>query len=266
MKTKWYIITLLMIFCSVLWSQEIHEESFVIPLSDAGKPGTLRVNLHNGSIAIEGYSGKEVQVALKAHRPADKEKDNREGLRRISNTALDIQIREKDNRIEIDGGNSGRTDFVVKVPVSFVLEVDTHHNGNINVKGVKGEMELHAHFGSIVMEDVAGSALVDTHHGEVKARFNAVTAGKPMAFSTYHGDVDVSFPSGTNFEAKVKTSKGDIFTDFEVEMKIQKAEEKTSQSGLREIKIGGWMYGSIGSGGQEYMFTTYHGDIILRKT
>jgi hypothetical protein len=38
-----------------------------------------------------------------------------------------------------------------------------------------------------------------------------------------------------------------------------------SKDGKTKIEIGGWRHGSVGSGGQEYMLSTYHGDIIIRK-
>ena len=264
---KYLIFLIIVSSLTIVSAQSVHEETFNVPLSDPNKPGKLEVSIHNGGITIEAYSGKEVVIQMKAVEPEDKEEaSTREGLKRISGSALDVEISEEDNEVEIDGGNSGRTDFAVKVPVNFTLRISTHHNGDIKVKGVKGEMELDAHHGAIYMEDVAGSAIADTHHGEIKGNFTSITSDNPMAFSTYHGDVDITFPSNAGFEAKVKTTKGDIFTDFDLEMKMQNPEQSTDEDGRKEIKIGGWMYGTVGSGGQEYMFNTYHGDIILRKS
>ena len=42
-------------------------------------------------------------------------------------------------------------------------------------------------------------------------------------------------------------------------------EKKTGNNGAKEIKLSGWTRGSIGSGGPELMFTTYHGDVVIRK-
>jgi len=266
MKYLFYILAMMILTFSVN-GQEVHEETFTVPLSNPSAPGKLEVNLHDGSVTIEAYNGNEVTIDMKAIESEDEEKSStREGLKRISGSGLDIEISEQDNTVEIHGGNSGRTDFVIKVPMNFSLTIGTHHNGDIKVTGVHGEMELDAHHGGIILQDVAGSAIVDTHHGEIKANFISIIADNPMAFSTYHGDVDITFPSNANFDAKVKTTKGDIFTDFDVEMKMRKPEEQMNEDGMREIKIGGWMYGTIGSGGEEYMFNTYHGDIILRKS
>lgn len=264
-----YLLYLLVIVLTTIsgFAQKIHEETFTVPLSNPDASGILDVDLHNGAVTVEAYNGKEVVIQMKAIESEEKEATNvRQGLKRISGSALDVEISEEGNTVEIDGGNEGQTDFFVKVPINFNLQIGTHHNGDIKVKGVHGEMELDAHHGGILLEDVAGSAIADTHHGEIKANFTSIITDNPMAFSTYHGDVDITFPSNANFEAKVKTTKGDIFTDFEVEMKMQKPQEHVDEDGKKEIKIGGWMYGTIGTGGQEYMFNTYHGDIILKKS
>ncbi len=191
---------------------------------------------------------------------------DREGLRRIANSAMDVEISEEDNVVEIDGGHSGRSDFVIQVPSSFNLEISTHHNGEVEVSNVTGEIEVDCHHGGISFRDIGGSVVADTHHGGITANFLSVDGDKPMAFSTYHGDVDITFPAGTSFNAKVKSVRGDIYTDFDVDMQLQQPQDKTTDSGRREIKIGGWMYGQVGTGGQEYMFNTYHGDVIMRKS
>ena len=63
---------------------------------------------------------------------------------------------------------------------------------------------------------------------------------------------------------KIKTAKGDIYTDFDLDLKTV-TENKTTGSGRKQIKIGGWMYGEIGAGGEEFLFNTHHGDVVIRK-
>ena len=86
-----------------------------------------------------------------------------------------------------------------------------------------------------------------------------------MAFSTYHGDVDITFPPSITGDVKMKSSKGEIFTDFDISLKKPEMEKNTKKNGAKEIKLSGWTRGTIGSGGPELMFTTYHGDIVIRK-
>ncbi len=255
---------LTMVFISDLSAQQAIEEEIEVPLTDPSQPGLLKVHNHNGTVTVVGYDGQNVMVSMKAkvnETAADTEKT---GLKRIPVNSFNVEISEEDNEVEVDG-NQKHTDFNIKVPRNFSLYIDTHHDGDVSVTNVSGEMVIDCHHGGMILTDVSGSLVGDTHHGEIKANFLSV-ADRPMAFSTYHGDVDITLPASVGCEVKIKTEKGDIYTDFEMEMQPLKPIEKTSDSGRREIKIGGWMQGQIGSGGEEYRFNTYHGDIIIRKS
>ncbi len=269
------LVLLLAAGSATLQGQEVHEENFEIKLSDPGSIGTLEVEVHDGEVYVESHNGQNVLIHMKAIASVDdKEKDKdkeqkagREGLRRIPSSALDVEIEEEDNYVEIDGGHKNRVDLAIKVPKNFNLEIGTHHNGKVTIKGVHGAIEVDGHHGDIFLENVGGSVVANTHHGQIKANFTTTDPEKPMAFSTYHGDVDITFPSSINANAKVKTTKGDIYTDYEVEMKMQAVSDEVSEDGHRQIQIGGgWMYGALGGGGQEYLFSSYHGDVIIRKS
>ena len=262
-----YILLLLILGLSLsatLRAQDYQEE-VTVDLSDPSKSGTLDVRNHDGTITIEGYNGDQVivQVFSPEEKKSKDDKKGKNGLKRISMNAVDVEIYEEDNYVNVDGGKK-RTNFIIKVPQKFDLKVHAHHNGNIEVSNVNGQMEIISHHGSIRLKDVSGSLVADTHHGEIKANFLSIT-DKPMAFSTYHGDVDITFPAGVSFDAKMKSEKGDIYTDFDVTMNAVNKETKSSRSGKKQIKIGGWMTGQFGSGGKEYLFNTYHGDIIIQK-
>ena len=263
------ISSLLLVLISLLWqlnamAQEPYLEEISIGLSDPSKAGSLDIDNHNGTVTVEGYDGQEVLVKLRAYPQVNNKHKGKEGLKRIPNQALDVDIIEENNVIEIDGGQK-RTDFVIKVPKNFSLYIGTHHNGEVTVSNVVGEMVIDCHHGGMKLTDVGGSLVADTHHGEIIANFISI-ADRPMAFSTYHGDVDITLPSSVACDVKIKSERGDIFTDFDVNMQAVKPKEELSDSGRREIKIGGWMQGTIGSGGEQYMFNTYHGDIIIRKS
>lgn len=249
-------------------AQEEIKETINVPLSNPSNPGKLIVDLHRGGVEVTAYNGNEVVVTMMAKNSTEKEKNssaNTSGLRRIPNSMLDVEISEDNNIVSVDGGNKTRVDFVIQVPRNTSLLLETHHDGKIKVVGVTGEIEANGHHGGIVLEEVGGSVVADTHHGEIKASFTSIDNSKPMAFTTYHGDVDITFPGSINCETKIKTTKGDVYTDFDMNMQPVKINNKVNSKGKTKIKIGDWMHGNIGSGGQEYMFSTYHGDVIIRK-
>ncbi|MEP5610918.1 MAG: hypothetical protein ABJP45_01650 [Cyclobacteriaceae bacterium] len=266
-KHKIYLLTLsfTVLMHTVALGQSSGKQEYTVPLSDPGKPGKLFAKLHKGSIKVEGYSGKDVIVTVI---PGDNNEESRSSssssLRRIPNTATEFEIVEEGNEVRIQGVNNKHVNFVVKVPSKFSLQLNTHHDGYIEVSNVTGEIVADGHHEDVVLKNIGGSAIVDTHHGEIKVSFNSITANAPMAFSTYHGDIEIEFPSTIDSSVKIKTTKGEIYTDFDLDLRVESSVVKSGGSGTK-IQVGGWLRGDLGSGGPEFLFSTYHGDVILRE-
>ena len=279
------IIKTIIIFCllgtqQILTAQEILD-TYNVPLSNPNQTGKLKVDLQNGTVQVEGYDGKEVVVNF-VSQPKNGKKDSKwnwdwkwedgelredkskHGLKKISSSYIDMEIEERNNTVYVEGSHNRRSDLVIQVPKKFALVINAHHNGEVKVSNVTGELEISSHHGGIELENVGGSVIADTHHGAIIGSLVSVTPDMPMAFSTYHGDVDITFPTSISCKTKIKTAKGDIYTDFDLELKSV-TENKQSEGGRRKIKIGGWMHGNIGSGGEEFLFNTHHGDVVIRK-
>lgn len=278
MKILKNLIVLLFVFTLnfSLQAQQKVIDSYDVALSNPNEKGLLKVNLHNGTIEVKGYKGKEVIIEFMESEHDDdhnhnnwdgnhgNKKGSKYGLKKIPSGFVDMEIEEENNTVYIKGSHNRQSNLVIQVPEQFALQLKAHHNGDIKVSNVVGELEITTHHGGIEMEEVGGSVIADTHHGGISVSFVSVTPNKPMAFSTYHGDVDITLPSSVNCATKIKTAKGDIYTDFDLALKTM-VENKTSGSGRKQIKIGGWMYGNIGSGGEEFLFNTHHGDVVIRK-
>ncbi|WP_147415904.1 DUF4097 family beta strand repeat-containing protein [Ulvibacterium marinum] len=262
------IVSMLML---PLWinAQEESVELFSVPLSDANSPGKLIVEQLAGSIDVLAYEGSEVVVKAsfgnkKAHYKEEKEKS---GLRRIQNSSLKISAEEKNNVVRIINEQWDRaTNLEIKVPKNFSLKLGTVNQGNINVKGVSGEMEVSNVNGEITLEGIGGSALADTVNGDIKVGFVSVTPNVNMAFSSLNGDLDVTFPNSVKSDLKLKSEQGDIYTDFEMVTDKQKAVSKTDKSSSTyKVEIEQWVRGKLNGGGPEMLFKTFNGDIIIRS-
>lgn len=259
-----YIWIAVLCLITSLSSSAQEQQEFSIPLSDPGKPGKLVATMHRGSIRVEGYNGKEVKIKVLSVEN-DYRSQNKTGLRRIPNTAAQFNIEELNNVVTISGIRSKQIDFMIQVPAEFSLNLKTHHDGFIGVKNVKGNIEADGHHDDIKMSGISGSVVADTHHGQITVAFDAVDRGTPMAFSTYHGDIDISLPSDVNSSAKIKTTKGEVYTDFDLNLKVDMTNVESRKGGGTKIQVGGWLRGDLGSGGAEYMFSSYDGDVIIRK-
>jgi DUF4097 and DUF4098 domain-containing protein YvlB len=107
--------------------------------------------------------------------------------------------------------------------------------------------------------------VASTINGDVITTFTTVDSKAPMAFSSLNGNVDVTFPSNAQYNMKLKSDRGEIYTDFD--MVIDKTEKvsNTSHSGMYELKKDDWITGKINGGGPEVMMKNMEGNIYIRK-
>lgn len=277
MKTTNFSIGIL--FLSLLTARPILaqndvKEQLVVPLSEPGKPGTLRANLINGSIHVVGYNGKDVVIDIAStgnsrQRKRD-ENDDRgtTGMKRINpGNPLDISAREKNNTINVEANSIQQSvDLTIKVPQQFSLRIGTINHGEITVENVNGELEVNNVNGGIELNNVAGSAVANTVNGAVKATFKSVNTDTPMAFSTLNGNVDVTFPASAKMNLKLKSDRGDVYTDFDIDVdKSQSRVNRTNQNGMYRVSIDEWVQGKVNGGGREIMMKNMNGNIYVRK-
>lgn len=252
------------------FAQDAAKEQLTVALSAPGKPGSLEVSLVNGSIRVTGYSGKDVAIdaAARPSKTTNSSPSMAMGLKRISaGNALNLTAEEKNNRVEISTESwKGPIDLAIKVPRNFSLKLSTVNDGDITIDNVTGELELTNVNGDITLTQVAGSAVANTVNGDLKATFTSIKAGAPMAFSTLNGKVDVTLPASASAALKMKSDRGNVYSDFDVALsKGQSKVTRTSQNGLTRLSTDDWTYGKINSGGAEVMMKTFNGDIFLRK-
>ena len=140
------------------------------------------------------------------------------------------------------------------------------NEGDITVDNVTGELEINNVNGGITLTNISGSAVANTINGELKATFREVDNNAPMAFSTLNNRVDVTFPASVKANVKLKSDRGDIFSDFDIAIdKKQPQATRSNQSGMYRVTIEDWVYGKINGGGPEVMMKSMNGSIYVRK-
>ncbi|SDP81734.1 Putative adhesin [Mucilaginibacter sp. OK268] len=241
----------------------------VVPLSDPGKAYKLSAGLVRGSITVTGYEGKD--IVIDAQSGEDRHghiKESGNGMKRlIGNNNLDVTAEEKNNEVNV-GGSAGRfVNLIIKVPQNGAkLKISTVNDGNIIVSNVKGELEIINVNGHIKLNGVSGSVVANTINGDVTVTFRSIDPKAAMAFTTLNGNVDVSFPATLKANVKLKSDRGDIYTDFDVVSTMQKpAVTRTNKNGMYSLKIDDWVYGKIDGGGPEMLMKNMNGNIYLRK-
>lgn len=269
------LLLLSLLLSRPLLAQNEVKEQLVVPLSDPGKPGTLHVGLINGSIHVIGYSGKDVVIDIIASPKRGRRDDNDDrpdrtanGMKRIgTGSPLDVSAEERNNTVNVNANTARQTvDLTIKVPQRFSLKVSTINNGTIEVENVNGNLEATNVNGYIHLTNIAGSAVANTVNGNLIATFKSIDSDTPMAFSTLNGNVDVTFPASVKANSKLKSDRGEIYSDFDIDVdKNQPKVSRTSQSGMYQVKIEDWVYGKINGGGPEVMMKNMNGNIYIRK-
>src|SRR6202040_3056962 len=240
------------------------EQKISVPLSDPGRPATLKVSTINGSITVEGYAGREVSIETsgRGEEPEGKPRRGAEGMRPIPNRSAGLAVDEDANVVRVETTNPTQGgDIHIQVPFHTSLHLSAINGGRIRVSGVEGEIELSHVNGAIEAHDVAGSVVAHTTNGDVKVVLRRMVADKPMAFSTLNGDVDVTFPGDLRATVHVRSDRGEIYSDFEIAAHGHAVTRESRKEGKRHIEVEQEMQGTIGGGGPDILFKTFNGDI-----
>jgi len=245
-------------------------QQLVVPLSQPGKAYKLNVGLVTGSITVTGYEGKDVIIDVQSDDDdGAKMKVNEGGMHRLSSGgSVDIQADENNNQVNVHGGDGRKpANLVIKVPQNdATLKLHTVNRGNIMVSNVNGELEVMNVNGYIKLTNISGSVVANTVNGKVEVTFKTIDPKAAMAFSTLNGNVDVTFPATFKANVKLKSDRGDIYTDFDVVTEQRKPSvTHNTSSGMTSLKIEDWVYGKINGGGPEIMMKNMNGSIYIRK-
>jgi len=238
------------------------QEGIKIPFSDPSRPGRVVVHTLNGNITVKAGPSGVVTVETKETR---RHKDRSDGLHRIP-MQPGMQAEESENTITVSSNPPNDTDLYVTVPAQNAgLKVNSI-SGDITIEGVGGDIEVDATNGKAVLTNVSGSAVAHSLNGGVIATFVQVSPDKAMSFSSLNGDINVTLPGSTRARLKMKTDNGELYTDFDVQLETstQKTIEENDH-GRHRIKQDHTTYGTINGGGPEMSFTSFNGNIYIRK-
>lgn len=278
-----------------LFAQSSLDELIAVPLTTPGERGVLEIDLVHGSIEVKGYDGNEVIVKALAMEPHEddnpdhgnehgdwdrnrqrefekehekgrgKERDT-QGMKRIPSNAMEVEVTERNNRVSVQSNSWNKgINFVVQVPTNFDLQLSTVNGGDILVDNINGTLELDNVNGDVTANNISGSAIIDAVNGEIEASFLSINDDSPMAFTTLNGNVDISFPSNLKATFKMKSDRGEIYSDFDMDVDKSGPKVDRSSKGSFKVTIENWVYGKVNGGGPEFMLNNMNGNIYLRK-
>jgi hypothetical protein len=194
------------------------------------------------------------------------------GLTRLPRpTALDVE--EAGNVVKLKGPAGQRIDLSIQVPVRTNLRLKKSATGAagiagagpITVHGLDGDLEITTEAGPVTLTDVSGSVVAHSTRGTVIATVRRVAADRPMSFTSYNGNVDVTLPASLKANLILQSDRGDVFTNFGVQLGAATTatagkDQGYKRSGRQPIR------GSINGGGPDFELRTFAGSVYLRKS
>lgn len=251
-------------------SQQPAGDQVTVPLSDPSKPALVDISLIHGSITVRGANRRDVLVVARSEpdRASGRSDPDATGLRRLPQTA-GFRISEETNRVTIRSDNPSRSiTFDVEVPNRTNLRLKTVNGGEVRVDNVDGEIEVSNTNGGIALTSVAGSVVAGTTNGNVRASLTRVAADKAMAFTSLNGAIDVTLPSATKASLRLRSDHGDVYSDFDVQLKpepLPTVSESSTGRGRYRISRNRSIVGTINGGGPEFELRTFNSNVYVRK-
>lgn len=268
------IFTILVFAGTFAFGQQTTGDRVSVSFSDASQPGFVKVYVDSGSITVKGYNGKEVIVEAKMRgepaRTSEEEiPEKARGMKRITANQTGLVVEEENNEMNIYvAGSDNEVDLSIQVPIRTSLKVYSNEGGDVLVENVTGEIEAGNSDGNLTLRNISGSAVANAYDGELVVSFAQVDPGKPMSFSAYDGDIDVTFPSTVKATVMIKAGEGEIYSDFEIDLQAiprQRMKDERKTGGRYRISFGEYVTGNINGGGPEFQFVTYEGNVYIRK-
>ncbi len=239
-----------------------------VTLSDPSRPARVKVGMVNGGITVKAYDGKEVVVEARVR--GHENSRNEGGPKRLAISTTGLSVEEENNEVNINTESYMHAiDVTVSVPVHTSLKLRAVNDGDIVVTGVDGELDVDDINGAVTLNNVSGSVVAHALNGHVYATLTRVEQKKAMAFSSLNGDIDVTFPADLKANVSIRSDRGDVFSDFDVQLKAAasqpEVEDSRGKGGKYRVKIDKTVHGTINGGGPEIQFTNFQGQIYIRK-
>jgi hypothetical protein len=187
--------------------------------------GLLRLKNFSGRVTITGSNRGDVLVHAVRRAPRERLAHIRLEISETGSGLL-IEANKKDDNWRDRNNNVVETDFDIQVPGDVALDVDVFSS-------------------DVVVKDVRGRQRVKTFSGEI----DVAGAEAALDAETFSGDIEVALVQGGSASVDFDSFSGSLRTDVPMSYR---------SSNRRHIRA------DIGSGGTDYHFKTFSGDVRVR--
>ncbi len=144
----------------------------------------------------------------------------------------------------------------------FIFHPDNDRT-RLVIEDLSSEIVVNAFGGGVLIKDISGPATINSISGAIKVTFSEIDQDSPISITSTNGDIDVTIPKRTSANVNFNAILGEVFTDFDVEIKGEKKEPKYDIPLISTQNIR--LHGKINGGGVSINLTAIYGNIYLRK-
>lgn len=219
------------------------QESFNI---EAGHLNTLNIESSVGDINIKTHESTEVTISLNITAKSNS-KENAE----ILIDEFKYNVEENSNSIDIDttfeddklfDNSNIQTELTISIPKNINNFVISLNVGDINITNNEGSFKIKNNVGNITFENSMGTYDLNTDVGDITL-INSTASGT-SEFNSNTGNVEISFTDISNAEdIKASTGVGDIKlsvpqdSNYEAVINEFMKDERTESNGSNQTKI-----------------------------
>ncbi len=241
-------------------------ETITLPLSRPGKPVWIDISMLSAHIEVIGEDREDVQFDVSVVK-GERRIITPSGPKPITTGGYSLEVEEDDNRVKIHTDwRTSRVRVVARVPINANLELATVNDGVIEVDNIRGELDLRNVNGPITATGITGSVIAESVNENIRVELDALQDGNAVALTSVNGDLTVGLPDNTGAEIHIDTARGEIYSDFEVEVVPTKplVDRKREGRGVKD-KVESVITARVAGGGPIIKLKTLNGDIQLAQ-
>ena len=245
---------------------QMQPETITIPLSRPGEAMSMEIDILSARIEVIGEERKDVSLAVtlsggrrKITMPS--------GAKMLSGGGAGLEISERDNRVSVESNAPpSPITIVARVPRRVSLDLSTVNDGEIIVRDVVGDLELENINGPITATNITGSVIAESVNNPITVGLTGVAAGGATSLSSLNGDITLTLPASAKAELHLDSSRGEIVSDFELDVKPSKPRiERSEGRGGVSVTMEDIIVATVNGGGPVIRVKTLNGGIKIAK-
>jgi hypothetical protein len=253
MRRSWILLTFafLTVLATAAHAAEFKDVHKVVPIDANGR---VTLDAHNGSVTVSPSNQPNVSIDARIEpvehfdHPEDVQKTEVRVTGGGKNVGIESDYSAITSHITLFGIQQSNPPihYTIHMPATAQLHL-TVHNATVKVTGIKGDLEVRTHNGSVDVVDTDGAS-IETHNGSVRLVFANVE--RPSGIETHNGSADVVVPATARMTVKVDGHRsGVLSSDLPMTVKAS----------------GSISTAMVNGGGPELKFTTHNGSMRLSR-